>query len=48
MLICADFFFFPAFSSTPRARSPKQKMNTSNNNLGGKMKGTENGNEIVN
>lgn len=48
MLICADLDLFSDFSSTPRARSPKQKTNTSNNNLDGKMKGTENGNAIVN
>lgn len=39
---------FLTYSSTLRAKSLKQKMNTSNNNLDGKMKGTGRGNVIVN
>lgn len=45
MLTCT---ICPDLSSTQKAKSPKQKTNTSNNNLDGKMKGTENENAIGN
>lgn len=48
MLICVKLDLLFASSSTPRARSLKQKTNTSNNNLDGKKKETAKGNVIVN